>query len=63
MNALDFINFLSLYFTSEYVNSLLLGNMDSKVFDNISPEELDELREAFRVFDQNDDVMKTKFFN
>ncbi|CAF2054449.1 unnamed protein product [Rotaria magnacalcarata] len=31
------------------------GNVTIKAFDNISPEELEELREAFRVFDQNGD--------
>ena len=28
----------------------------SKAIDNLSPEELAELREAFRVFDQDGDV-------
>jgi len=32
------------------------GNTSSKEIDDISPEELVELREAFRVFDQDGDV-------
>ncbi|CAF2316601.1 unnamed protein product [Rotaria sp. Silwood2] len=31
------------------------SNVANKAFDDISPEELAELREAFRVFDQNGD--------
>jgi Ca2+-binding EF-hand superfamily protein len=34
------------------------GNLANKAIDNISPEELSELREAFRVFDQDGDVRK-----
>ncbi len=34
------------------------GNTSNKAIDNISPEELVELREAFRVFDQDGDVRK-----
>ncbi|CAF5135837.1 unnamed protein product, partial [Rotaria sp. Silwood1] len=34
------------------------SNITNKTFDDITPEELAELREAFRVFDQNGDVRK-----
>jgi Ca2+-binding EF-hand superfamily protein len=35
------------------------GKSPGKAINNISPEELVELREAFRVFDQDGDVRKT----
>lgn len=36
------------------------GNTSNKVFENLDPDELAELREAFRVFDQDGDVRKIK---
>ncbi len=41
---------------TEHGNRSSPGNTPSKATDNISPEELVELREAFRVFDQDGDV-------
>ncbi len=43
---------------TEHGNRSSPGNTPSKATDNISPEELVELREAFRVFDQDGDVRK-----
>jgi Ca2+-binding EF-hand superfamily protein len=34
------------------------NNVASKAIDNLNPEELAELREAFRVFDQDGDVRR-----
>lgn len=34
------------------------GRSSDRVIDNLTPDELIELREAFRVFDQDGDVRK-----
>ena len=44
---------------SEHREHSSSSNVTSKTIDNINPEELAELREAFRIYDQNDDVSKS----
>jgi Ca2+-binding EF-hand superfamily protein len=48
---------------SEYRNRSSPGNGINKAIDNITPEELVEFREAFRVFDQDGDVRKKDFLD
>lgn len=43
---------------TEHQNRSSPGNTSNKAIENLSPEELTELREAFRVFDQDGDVRK-----
>ena len=47
---------------SEHRNRPSPNNVTGKAVDNISPEELAEFREAFRVFDQDGDVRKKMLF-
>jgi Ca2+-binding EF-hand superfamily protein len=46
---------------SEHRNRSSPGNGSNKAIDNITPEELVEFREAFRVFDQDGDVKIKEF--
>jgi Ca2+-binding EF-hand superfamily protein len=47
---------------TEHRNRSSSNNSPSKTIDNLSPEELAELREAFRVFDQDGDVRKINIY-
>ena len=47
---------------TEYRHSSSPNSESTKATDDLSPEELTELREAFRVFDQDGDVLSDERF-